>query len=71
MQQRNNAISFLHTFGIILVVLGHSFYAYKQLYDENYLYDWRKFAMPLFMFMSGYLLKYTARAKHRPLIPIW
>lgn len=23
--------------------------------------------MPLFMFMSGYLLKYTARAKHRPL----
>ena len=67
MQQRNNAISFLHTFGIILVVLGHSFYAYKQLYDENYLYDWRKFAMPLFMFMSGYLLKYTARAKHRPL----
>lgn len=67
MQQRNIVISFVHTFGIVLVVLGHSFYAYNQVYDHNYLWEWRSFAMPLFMFMSGYLLKYTTRAKNRPL----
>lgn len=69
-KKRDEAISFLHTFGIILVVLGHSFIAYNDTYGEdapNYLYSWRLFAMPLFMFMSGYLLKYTTRAKNRPL----
>lgn len=50
-------ISFLQTFGIILVVLGHSFY---RIPSDNIILRWiYVFHMPLFFFISGYLLKYT------------
>lgn len=52
----NKKILFLQTFGILLVVLGHS--------GENipYLTKWiYSFHMPLFIFISGYLLDYTSK----------
>lgn len=50
----NNLIQFLQVFGIILVVMGHSGE------DVPYLTKWiYSYHMPLFMFISGYLLKYT------------
>lgn len=57
----NKKISFLQTFGIILVVLGHAGnnnHEVKNGYE--YLYRWiYSFHMPLFVFISGYLLKFT------------
>ncbi len=52
----NKKILFLQCFGILLVVLGHS--------GENipYLSKWiYSFHMPLFIFISGYLLDYTSK----------
>lgn len=50
-------ISFLQTFGIILVVFGHSFF---RIPPDNIMIRWiYAFHMPLFFFISGYLLKYT------------
>lgn len=50
----NTEILFLQTFGILLVVLGH----YGE--DIPYLTKWiYSFHMPLFMFISGYLLSMT------------
>lgn len=61
MKEINTLISFLQTYGILLVVLGHSFYAYGY---DNVVYKWiYSFHMPLFMFISGYLLKYSLLSK--------
>jgi fucose 4-O-acetylase-like acetyltransferase len=55
MKQRDPLISFLQIFGILLVVLGHSFIWYPV---NNVLRDWiYSFHMPLFFFISGYLFK--------------
>lgn len=54
----NTEILFLQTFGILLVVLGHSGE------DIPYLSKWiYSFHMPLFMFISGYLLSLTNNQK--------
>lgn len=48
----NQNISFLQTFGILLVVIGHAL----CLHPDWFLFDWiYSFHMPLFMFISGYL----------------
>ncbi len=49
-------ILFLQTFGIILVVLGHSFFQFPA--DTPVIRWIYNFHMPLFFFISGYLLKY-------------
>lgn len=55
MLHRNPLISFLQIFGILLVVLGHSFVWGVQ---NNLLRNWiYSFHMPLFFFISGYLFK--------------
>lgn len=55
---RNPYISFLQAFGILLVVVGHAFPAGG---DDCGLYRWiYSFHMPLWIFLSGYLLRYTA-----------
>ena len=58
MQSQNSIISFLQAFGILLVVVGHSFYGCPDNPIHTWIYS---FHMPLFMFISGYLLKYTMR----------
>lgn len=58
---KNYLIYYMQTVGIILVVLGHSFY---QNMFNPLVYWIYGFHMPLFFFISGYLLHYTAR---RPL----
>ena len=50
-------ILFLQTFGIILVVLGHSFFWFPA--DTPVIRWIYNFHMPLFFFISGYLLKYV------------
>ena len=50
----NYLIAFLQSFGIVLVVMGHS--GEKIPYLHNWIYS---FHMPLFVFISGYLLFYT------------
>lgn len=55
MQDRDSLISFLQAFGIVLVVMGHSFYGLPN----NPLFSWiYSFHMPLFMFISGFLFRY-------------
>ncbi len=71
MENKNTLISILQAWGILLVVLGHSFYYHKE---NNPVFDWiYTFHMPLFMFISGYLLKYTTRRnnKHLNEIQLW
>lgn len=60
MQKRNALISFLQVFGIILVVAGHSDYQLPDNPVHRWIYS---FHMPLFMFISGYLLRYGIREK--------
>lgn len=50
-------ILFLQTFGIILVVLGHSFYQFPT--NTPFIRWVYGFHMPLFFFISGYLLRYV------------
>lgn len=52
----NRKISFLQSFGIILVVLGHTNNTEGTFYLRDLIYT---FHMPLFVFISGYLLKFT------------
>lgn len=58
--QNNQLISFLQAFGIIGVVMGHSFYKHEEFFIFQWIYS---FHMPLFFFISGYLLKYTNEQK--------
>lgn len=54
---RNRLISFLQAYGIILVVVGHSFVGYGENHPiAVWIYN---FHMPLFFFISGYLLYYS------------
>lgn len=53
---KSNKISFLQSFGIILVVLGHTNNTGTSFYLRDLIYT---FHMPLFVFISGYLLKFT------------
>lgn len=56
----NNHVSFLQTIGIVLVVVGHSFFNH----GDNIVCQWiYTFHMPLFFFISGYLLEYTTRRR--------
>lgn len=68
---RNILVSFLQTFGILLVVVGHSCAgaSITPLW-HTWIYS---FHMPLFMFISGYLLKLGCERKNVPLafIPLW
>lgn len=49
-------IAFMQVLGIILVVVGHSFYHH----EDNVLFSWiYSFHMPLFFFISGYLIRYS------------
>ncbi len=61
MQDKNILISFLQAFGILLVVLGHSCHFAP---DDPFWYTWiYSFHMPLFMFISGFLLQYGNERK--------
>lgn len=67
MQSQNSMISFLQAFGILLVVVGHSFYGCPDNPIHTWIYS---FHMPLFMFISGYLLKYTMSIRGNQLTEI-
>ena len=55
---KNQYITFLQAFGILLVTVGHAFPSDGQ---ENILFEWiYSFHMSLWIFISGYLLYYTA-----------
>ena len=56
-------VSFMQALGIILVVAEHSF----NYYDEPpYFCDWvYQFSMPMFVFLSGYLLKHGMIRKNQ------
>lgn len=59
--QKNNLISFLQVFGILLVVAGHSNYGASETpLWHTWIYS---FHMPLFMFISGFLLQYGVERK--------
>lgn len=66
MKDRNILISFLQVFGILLVVAGHSCQCAP---DRPLLSVWiYSFHMPLFMFISGFLLRYSAERKEVMLV---
>jgi len=56
----NNNIFFLQTVGVILVVVGHAFFNHGDHIACQWIYT---FHMPLFFFISGYLLEYTTVRK--------
>lgn len=61
----NFFISFLQVFGILLVVIGHSRYGAPV---DPWWFTWiYSFHMPLFMFISGYLLRYGCEKKNMSL----
>lgn len=62
--QENLLISFLQAFGIVLVVIGHAFNGHEDTALHEWIYS---FHMPLFMFISGYLLKYSNERKQKTL----
>lgn len=64
MDSRNRLMSFMQAFGIILVVAGHSTYQLQQSGHMPAVRQWiYSFHMPLFFFISGYLLKYSNTRK--------
>ena len=61
MPDKNNLISFLQAFGIVLVVIGHSCQGAPA---RPLWFFWiYSFHMPLFMFISGFLLRYGNERK--------
>lgn len=60
-KKKDNLMSMMSIFGIILVVLGHSGYEGTNIaVDCPYLFKWiYNFHMPLFFFISGYLFSLT------------
>lgn len=66
MKQFIRFIAYLQVIGIVLVVLGHSFHEYpdgemgKSMLLYRMLYSFR---MPLFMFVSGFLMVFTTRLR--------
>lgn len=66
--QKNELISFLQVFGIILVVAGHSKLGAPI---DPFWFKWiSSFHMPLFMFISGFLLCYGTEKKQVSLVDI-
>lgn len=65
MRQYIKFISYLQIIGIILVVLGHSFHEYPEGHGYNTLLYRMiySFHMPLFMFVSGFLLVFSTRMR--------
>ena len=60
-------IAYMQVIGIILVVLGHSFHECANQGHDMLIYRMiYSFHMPLFMFVSGFLLEYTCRASGGP-----
>ncbi len=61
-----NEITFLQSFGIFLVVLGHSYPIFDYSPSANWIYHFiYSFHMPLFMSISGFLFIYTGGTKNR------
>ena len=63
-------IAYLQVIGIILVVFGHSFHEYPDNAYGQSLLIYRlcyNFRMPLFMFVSGFLMMYTEFMKEKTL----
>lgn len=59
----NRQIAFLQVWAIVLVCLGHSLFdPHATLYIHRWIYA---FHMPLFMFLSGYLLVYACNGKNK------
>lgn len=67
-----NFIAYLQIIGIILVVLGHSFHEFPDNgQNGTSLFLYRlcySFRMPLFLFVSGFLMIYTTEVAHNPKI---
>ena len=64
MDSKNRLISFMQAFGIILVMAGHSTYQLGHAGHVPSICRWLyTFHMPLFFFISGYLLKYSNTRK--------
>lgn len=64
-------IAYLQIIGIILVVVGHSFHQYPDGYNGFSLLFYRlcfSFRMPLFLFVSGFLMIYTTKINENPKI---
>ncbi len=71
MRKQNPVISFLQVFGIVLVVAGHSVDQLEINLITDLNNDWlHLFRMPLFMFLSGYLLYYGLRKRSMALSAI-
>lgn len=59
-------IAYLQVIGIILVVLGHSFHEYPDGDFGRSMLFYRmlfSFRMPVFLFVSGFLMVYTTRLR--------
>lgn len=62
-------ISYLQILGCILVVMGHSFHEYPDGQNGTSLWVYRamySFRMPVFTFVSGFLMVFTMRLKDNP-----
>lgn len=68
-----NFIAYLQIIGIILVVLGHSFHEFPDGQRGETLVIYRlfhSFRMPLFLFVSGFLLLFTTEVSHSNKTPL-
>ncbi|MBD5290421.1 MAG: acyltransferase [Bacteroides sp.] len=60
------SVAYMQAIGIILVVLGHSFHLYPDGHHGSSMWFYRmiySFHMPLFMFVSGFLMVFTTRLR--------